>query len=51
MAVMVILKHTLIFVLIAAVIGIVGNIAQIGFLFTFEPLIPKLEKLSPVEGA
>ncbi len=51
MAVMVILKHTLIFVLIAAVIGIVGNVAQIGFLFTFEPLIPKLEKLSPVEGA
>ncbi len=51
MAVMVILKHTLIFVLIAAVIGVVGNVAQIGFLFTFEPIIPKLEKLSPVEGA
>ena len=51
MAVMVILKHTLIFVLIAAVIGIIGNVAQIGFLFTFEPIIPKLEKLSPVEGA
>ena len=51
MAIMVILKHTLIFVLVAAVIGIVGNVAQIGFLFTFEPIIPKLEKLSPVEGA
>ena len=51
MAIIVILKHTLIFVLIAAVIGIVGNVAQIGFLFTFEPIIPKLEKLSPVEGA
>ncbi|MBQ6248181.1 MAG: EscU/YscU/HrcU family type III secretion system export apparatus switch protein, partial [Kiritimatiellae bacterium] len=51
MAIMVILKHTLIVVLIAAVIGIVGNVAQIGFLFTFEPIIPKLEKLSPVEGA
>ena len=51
LAVMVILKHTLIFVLVAAVIGIVGNVAQIGFLFTFEPIIPKLEKLSPVEGA
>ena len=51
MAIIVILKHTLIFVLIAAVIGIIGNVAQIGFLFTFEPIIPKLEKLSPVEGA
>ena len=51
LAVIVILKHTLIFVLIAAVIGIIGNVAQIGFLFTFEPIIPKLEKLSPVEGA
>ncbi len=44
-------KHSFIFVLVAAVIGIVGNVAQIGFLFTFEPLIPKLEKLNPVEGA
>ena len=35
----------------AAVIGIAANTAQIGFLFTFEPLIPKLEKLNPVEGA
>ena len=51
MAILLILKHTFLFVLIAAVIGIVGNVAQIGFLFTFEPIIPKLEKLSPVEGA
>ena len=48
---MVICKHSFIFVLVAAVIGIVANTAQIGFLFTFEPIIPKLEKLSPVEGA
>ena len=27
------------------------NMAQIGVLFTFEPIIPKLEKLNPVEGA
>ncbi len=46
-----ILKHSFIFVLVAAVIGIIGNVAQIGFLFTFEPIIPKLEKLNPVEGA
>ena len=51
MAVMFILKHSFIFVFVAAIIGIIGNVAQIGFLFTFEPIIPKLEKLSPVEGA
>ncbi len=44
-------KHSFLFVFVAAVIGIVGNVSQIGFLFTFEPIIPKLEKLSPVEGA
>ena len=48
---MVICKHSFIFVLVAAVIGIVANTAQIGFLFTFEPIIPKLEKLNPVEGS
>jgi type III secretion protein U len=51
LTVLLILKHSFVFVLVAAVIGIVGNVAQIGFLFTFEPLIPKLEKLNPVEGA
>ncbi len=48
---LVICKHSFIFVFVAAVIGIAANTAQIGFLFTFEPLIPKLEKLNPVEGA
>ena len=47
----VICKHSFIFVFIAAIIGIVANVAQIGFLFTFEPIMPKLEKLNPVEGA
>ena len=51
MAVLVIIKHTFIFVFVAAVIGVAANVAQIGFLFTFEPIIPKMEKLSPVEGA
>ena len=51
MAAIIICKHSFIFVLIAAVIGIVANVAQVGFLFTFEPIIPKLEKLNPVEGA
>ena len=44
-------KHSFLFVFVAAVIGVIGNVAQIGFLFTFEPLMPKLEKLNPAEGA
>ena len=51
LTVFVICKHSFIFVLVAAVIGIAANAAQIGFLFTLEPIIPKLEKLNPVEGA
>ena len=51
MTALLICKHSFIFVIVAAIIGIVGNVAQIGFLFTFEPIIPKLEKLNPVEGA
>ena len=48
---MVIFKHSFIFVAVAALIAIVANTAQIGFLFTFEPIMPKLEKLNPFEGA
>lgn len=48
---MIIFKHSFIFVAVAALIAIVANTAQIGFLFTFEPIMPKLEKLNPVEGA
>lgn len=31
-------------------LGIVSNIAQVGFLFTTEPLAPKIEKIDPVKG-
>ena len=51
LATFLICKHSFIFVFVAALIGIVGNVAQIGVLFTFEPIIPKMEKLNPVEGA
>ena len=51
MTALLICKHSFIFVIVAAVIGIAANMAQIGVLFTFEPIIPKLEKLNPVEGA
>ena len=48
---MVIFKHSFIFVAVAALIAVVANAAQIGFLFTLEPIKPKMEKLNPVEGA
>ncbi|MBR4317341.1 MAG: EscU/YscU/HrcU family type III secretion system export apparatus switch protein [Kiritimatiellae bacterium] len=38
------------FCLCAAVVGIFANTAQIGFLFTFEPLKPDMNKLNIVEG-
>ncbi len=33
------------------VIGILGNYLQIGFLMSGEPLMPKLSKINPLEGA
>ena len=51
MAAIFICKYTFIFVVVAAVVGIAANVAQIGFLFTFEPLKPNMAKLNPVEGA
>ncbi len=50
-ALAVICKHSFIFVLCAAAVGIAANTAQIGFLFTFEPIKPDMAKLNPVEGA
>ena len=46
----VICKHSFIFVVVAALVGVAGNMCQIGFLFTFEPLKPSLNKMNPVEG-
>lgn len=37
--------------LLTMIIAILGNYLQIGFLFTGEPLKPKLSKLNPIEGA
>ena len=36
--------------LVVLVAGIAANLLQIGFLFTGEPLVPKLSKLDPVKG-
>ncbi|MFC1649929.1 flagellar biosynthesis protein FlhB [Candidatus Latescibacterota bacterium] len=33
-----------------AIVGVLVNLLQVGFLFTGEPLIPKLEKISPLAG-
>ena len=51
LTVLLIFKYSFIFVLVAAVVGIVANVVQIGFLFTFEPLKPNFSKLNPAEGA
>ena len=43
-------KHSFVFVIVAAVTGVVANVCQIGLLFTLEPLVPKGSKLNPAEG-
>ncbi len=35
---------------VLAIVGIFVNLMQVGFLFTVEPLVPKLSKINPVEG-
>jgi flagellar biosynthetic protein FlhB len=34
----------------ALVIGVAGNIAQVGFLFTTKPITPDLNKINPING-
>ena len=36
--------------LVIMVVGVSSNVGQIGFLFTFEPLTPKLSKFNPISG-
>lgn len=33
-----------------AVAGVVGNVLQVGFLFTLEPLVPSFDRLNPISG-
>lgn len=47
----VIVKYSFIVCVAAAVTGVAAQLAQIGFLFTFEPLKPDLNKVNPVQGA
>jgi type III secretion protein U len=51
LTILLVFKYSFIFVLVAAVVGIVANVVQVGFLFTFEPLKPNFSKLNPAEGA
>ena len=36
--------------LLLLVVGVFSNVMQFGFLLTFKPLIPKLDKLNPITG-
>ena len=43
-------KILLPFLIVGFILGILGNVAQIGFLFTFYPLQPRFQKINPIEG-
>ncbi|MHB8841692.1 MAG: flagellar biosynthesis protein FlhB, partial [Candidatus Aquicultor sp.] len=45
------LKIVLPIALVALVVGVIANIAQIGFMFTSKPLVPDAKKISPLSGA
>ena len=47
----IIVKYSFIVCVAAAITGVAAQLAQIGFLFTFEPLKPDLNKVNPVQGA
>jgi len=51
MAMIVVFKHSLIFIGVAFFVAVVANAVQIGVMFTIEPIKPDLKKLNPVEGA
>jgi len=34
----------------AVVVGIAGNVAQVGFMFTLKPITPDIKKINPVTG-
>jgi len=37
--------------IVVMIFGVIGNLAQVGFLFTTKPLMPKLSKINPISGA
>lgn len=44
------LQGALPFMLVALVLGVSAQLAQVGFLFTVKPLQPRLERLDPLKG-
>ena len=38
------------FFIVAMVIGVIGSVVQVGFMFTLQPLVPKFSKLNPLSG-
>lgn len=51
LALWIVCKHSFLYAGVAALVAIIANVAQIGFLFTFEPLKPTMDKINPFEGA
>jgi len=51
MAFVITCKHSFVFVLLAAVVGVAAHVVQFGFIFALESLKPDLNKLNPAEGA
>ena len=49
--ILVIVKYSFIVCGAAALTGVAAQLSQIGFLFTFEPLKPDLNKINPFQGA
>ena len=38
------------FFIVAMIIGVIGSVVQVGFMFTLQPLVPKFSKLNPLSG-
>ncbi len=51
MALIIVCKYSFLFVLVAAAVGVIANLVQVGFLLSFEPIKPDLKKVNPAEGA
>jgi flagellar biosynthetic protein FlhB len=47
---MVFLKTALPVMMIIAIISLAANLLQVGFVFSFEPLMPQLDRINPISG-
>lgn len=51
MTVYIVMKHSFVFVLLAALTALIANVIQIGLVFSGESIKPDLKKVNPAEGA